>query len=315
MSLNPFTADPAIAARYAAFGTSVGERLRADLIALLDASRVGPARNAATISLADAAALIERYGLDGIETLMLLALPVAEKLANPAISGFMVGAVGLDSDGALILGGNVEFPFTHLGTTLHGEGSVLVRAFSRGTTLARLAIGEAHPCAHCRQCLAEFAAAPDLVLIDPLGHRLRLADLYPWPFDPNYLGEAGAIPGATPWPGLTFTGTQGPGALLAAGRKAHTPYSGCPAGVVLVTDDGTEIAGSALESVAFNPTIGPMQAALVNLIATGRPYSSIATVHLGTVTGGAVDYARSTAELLSAVAPAADLVVHDWRPA
>ena len=29
------------------------------------------------------------------------------------------------------------------------------------------------------------------MLIDPLGHRLTMAELYPWPFDPGYLGEPG----------------------------------------------------------------------------------------------------------------------------
>ena len=101
-------------------------------------------------------------------------------------------------------------------------------------------------------------------------------------------------------------------ALLNAGRRAHAPYSKCPAAVVLTLKDGGRVTGAAIESVAFNPTMGPLQAALIDLVAHGYEPGDIAAAALGTVTGGAVDYAASTAELLGKVAPGVPLTVLGW---
>ena len=307
MSHNPFHRDPAIEQRIADLtprcGEAIAEVLRARLTPQDPAGNLG-----GVLERSGVERLVERFGLRDVEDLMLLALPAAREIARPPISGFFVGAVGLEAEtGNLVLGGNVEFPGTHLGYTVHGEGFVLARAFSRGTSIARLAIGEAHPCAHCRQFLSEFAATRDMVLIDPLGHRLSMAELYPWPFDPDYLGESGAVPGRRSW-----SLQAGDGGLRMAGERAHTPYSKCPAAVVLTLADGSEVRGSAIESVAFNPTMGPLQAALIELIAHGRSYGEIVSARLGTVSGGAVDFAASTRELLARVAPGIELEVVAW---
>ena len=94
---------------------------------------------------------------------------------------------------------------------MHGEGSVTLLARARGELVATLALAQARPCAHCRQVLAEMdgahgsaAGRTDLRLIDPTGHVLRLADVYPWPFAPGDLGMAGAEPGAIAWPDLAL---------------------------------------------------------------------------------------------------------------
>ena len=309
MSLNPFQADPQVLARQAALSeaaTVIGIGQQAAAVA-----RDG------IISAADASRLVATHGLSGVRDLMLILLELAKSYAQPRISNFFVGAIGLESpSGDLILGGNVEFPGTHLGTTLHGEGFVATRAFNRGADLAVLAIGEAHPCAHCRQYLSEFSASRSLQLIDPLGHTLTLAQLYPWPFDPHYLGETGAVPALSPQPDLELEPAElrreVAKALLAAGRHAHAPYSKCPGAVVLEMNNGRLLSGASIESVAFNPTIGPLQSALVELLAAGLSYGDIASVTLGTVRDGPVDYSASTRELLSAIAPQARLSVVGW---
>lgn len=319
MSRNPFAADPARAARYANAEAEKGAAVRT-AVAQLWGQRGDLAGNGGgVIAGPDARALVARFELADLAELMVLAVGAAKALARPPISRFEVGAVGLEAgSGDLIFGGNVEFPGTHLGFTLHGEGFVATRAFSRGTALSVIAIGEAHPCAHCRQYLSEFVWGEGLRLIDPLGHDLGLDALYPWPFDPGYLGERGAGPGVRNWPGLRVRGgDHAPDGLietlLEAGSRSHTPYSRCPAAIALTLADGQTIVGTAIESVAFNPTIQPLQSAIVDLLAHGYAYDDIRTAALGTVRGGAVDYARASAELLAAVAPRARLAVIDWE--
>lgn len=308
MSLNPFQADALVVARLAAIPVKKAIDIRQQAAA---ASRDG------VISAASVNRLVASYDLSGVRELMLLLLDLAKDYARPPISNFFVGAVGLESpSGDLILGGNIEFPGAQLAMTLHGEGFVATRAFNRGADLAVIAIGEAHPCAHCRQYLSEFAAIRSLELIDPLGHTLTLAQLYPWPFDPDYLGEPGAVPALSPRPDLELEPAElshgVAKALLAAGRHAHAPYSKCPGAVVLELNNGRLLSGASIESVAFNPTIGPLQASLIELLAAGHSYEDIASVTLGTMREGAVDYSGSVKELLATIAPQARLTVVGW---
>lgn len=319
MSINPFAADAAVPARLAAIGSERRRDIANRVKKALSVHMQQPGSNDGSVLAGDIAAeLVSAFGLASVRDLMCLLLDTAKDIARPTISDFHVGAVGLEAEtGNLILGGNVEFPGTHLGFTLHGEGFVLTRAMSRGTNISVVAIGEAHPCAHCRQCLAEYAASDKLELIDPLGHSLTLAQLYPWPFDPDYLGESGAVPGRELWPGLKFDeDAVSPAAqiLLARGRRSHSPYSKCPGAVLLHLKDGNTVSGHAVESVAFNPTIHPIQAAMVDLLAHGYAYSDIVGASLGTVRGGDVDYMSSTRELLARLAPEAPLLVLGWTP-
>lgn len=317
MSQNPFRADPGIRSRHERLAASVGTQITDEITRLVSGRAVQPDRSDGSVLLKQQAdELIARYQLASVEELMLLVLGAAKTIARPPISSFFVGAVGLEREtGNLILGGNIEFPGTHLGLTVHGEGFVFTRAASRGTTIETIAIGEAHPCAHCRQYISEFATSRELTLIDPLGHRLTMAQLYPWPFDPDYLGEVGAIAGA-------YDGTLGLASsdwpatiadrLLDAGRRAHAPYSKCPGAVVLALRDGQLVSGFSIESVAFNPTMGPLQAAVINLIAHGYEAADIVEAALGTRLGGNVDYSLSVTELLGKLAPQAPLSIVGW---
>lgn len=264
--------------------------------------------------------LVTSYRLDGWDPLLLAALPLAAELADPPISGYRVGVVGIEQEtGDVLLAGNLEFPGAELGRTIHGEGAIGVRAFLRGTSIRTLALTDARPCAFCRQTLSEFAWAPSLNLIDPLGHDRTLADLYPWPFVPEALGVPAAgsvahVDGA--WPDLALDDDRLPATiaaeLLTAGRHAHAPYSGCPAAVVLRTRDGVLLAGRTLESVSFDPTISPLQTALVALRAAGHGYADLDAAWLASRAGGAVDDVGPTRHLLAAVAPDVELITTTW---
>lgn len=314
MSVNPFTADPGFRDRITALESSVSAAVRAEVSGILGRTRRDVARNlGGVVPAADADAIRARHGL-GVEELMLLARPLAEPFADPPVSHFHVGAVGCEATtGNLVFGGNLEFPHAHIWNTVHGEGFVTTRAFSRGATLSLIALGEAHPCAHCRQYLSEFAQGASLTLIDPFGHRLTLAALYPWPFDPVYLGETGAVPTLTAWPDLTLPASEIGTILTDAVQHAHAPYSKSPAAVALTLRDGNHVTGVTIESVAFNPTMSPLQAALIDLRAHAYVYSDIARADIGVAESGPIDYTKGTTALLEAIAPGVPLTVHRWR--
>jgi len=227
-----------------------------------------------------------------------------------------VGVVGLDDAGDLVLGANLEFPGADLGSTVHAEGFASLRSRSRGRTLRVLALTEAHPCAHCRQTLTESVGADDLELIDPLGHTLRLGDLYPWPFTPAALGIEADDPSRPAWPEIQITG--GPpdevgAVLLEAALQAHAPYSRCPSVIALRLRDGRLLAAGCVESVSFNPTLTAMQAALVEVAAVGASGNAVDRAWLGRLPGGAADPVPGATALLAAVAPGVDLGVVDLQ--
>jgi cytidine deaminase len=312
----PFPADASFAERVSTLESQVGAGVRAAVV-----ERTVAGGDRAWLGSWDASGVARTHGLADMRELAVLALPAAATLARPPISDYRVGAVGVTPDGDLVLGGNLEFPGASIHHTVHGEGFVTLRARARGVPLAILAIRTARPCAHCRQVLTEMAWARDLRLIDPEGHDLSLEDLYPWPFSPADLAHDGA--------GVRVAGPDGgdprrrdraalvsgslpddvSAALADALPAAHAPYSGEPAAIVVRTGHGLLVAGAVLESVAFNPTIGPLQDALVALVARGVEPSSITDAWLGTVGQARVDHVGPTRDLLAAVAPHALLHV------
>jgi cytidine deaminase len=283
----------------------------------LVAAVAGRVTRDARVPAADVAELVRMLALEGPEAVMTAALPVATTLADPPISRYRVGAVGLEApSGDLLLGGNLEFPGADLRATIHAEGSVAMRAHARGTSITTLAIDSARPCSYCRQTLVEFAWAVDLRVIDPAGSERSIDDLVPWPFTPRDLGTEDAMPGSVAWPDLRIGSGVVPDdvarALESAGRRAHAPYSSCPAAAVLCLHDGRLVAGMTIENVAFDPSVGPLTVALVQLRAGGDGYADIASAWLAFRSDGPVDDRPAAQALLAAVAPGATLATTTW---
>lgn len=312
--------DLAVSRRCQALLAEIEPGLTADVAQRLATRR--NARDGLVIPANAAGELVARHGLVDVRELMLLLVPFARGVAQPPISNFRIGAVALEREtGDLILGGNVEFPGANLGEAIHGEQFLSARAFSRGTSIETIALEAAPPCGHCRQFLAEFRGGLELDIITLQGHRIGLRDLLPWAFSPADLGEAGVTPvepGGARQDLAMIRSEIGDApeletALIAAGRLAYVPYSRAPSAVALRLEDGSVVTGAALENAAFNPSLGPLQVALVNLIAAGRGYDEIELAVLGGVAKGAVDYAADLPNLLATVAPGAAFKRVDWQ--
>ena len=317
MSFNPFHANAEIRFRCEDLSSRIGSAFQKSALERLEHNRSDPERGL-VLSPDDQKALKDAFDIRSTDELMLQLLPVARTFAHPPLSNFYVGVVGLEaSTGNLLIGFNVEFPGTSMALTLHGETFLAARMFSRGSKLEAIALGEAHPCAHCRQFLSEFSGAHDLKLIDLLGHVLKLGELYPWPFDPDYLGETGIVGGAVRQPDLRLShsglNADVHAALLLAGQRTYAPYSGVVGACALVLKNGRVITGPSIESVSFNPSMGPFQAAITNLLAYGFAGSDIAEVVLVQTAEGRMDHAPLSAQLASKFAPQARIQTLFWE--
>lgn len=191
---------------------------------------------------------------------------VAAAWAVAPISCFFVGAVVLGSSGALHLGANLELGGLPLAFTVHAEQSSISTALSAGEQHVTVMSCNYLPCGHCRQFLQELDDAAHLIF-EAEGHDpALLGALLPSAFGPHDLDVK------TPLFSLETASHRGarqaPTSLEEAARaalaRAHAPYSRGPAAVALQLSSGEIVTGSLIESCAYNPTLGPLSAALSN---------------------------------------------------
>ncbi|XP_010526400.1 PREDICTED: cytidine deaminase 1-like [Tarenaya hassleriana] len=235
----------------------------------------------------EAESTAKQLGVSVVEVLPSLVKP-AKSLARPPISKFHVAAVGLGSSGRIFVGVNVEFPGLPLHHSIHAEQFLVNVAVS------------AAPCGHCRQFLQEVPGASDIKILitDPSTFPTRagacngdeferLSSLLPHRFGPDDLLEKGVPLLLEPHDNrLTVPDLDRDGEIcndgadsdhrsklrrvaLAAANRSYAPYSGCPSGVAVVDCDGRVYRGWYMESAAYNPSMGPVQAAMVDYVANG----------------------------------------------
>ena len=117
----------------------------------------------------------------------------ARQNAHAPFSHFQVGAALEDSVGRVHTGCNVEN--ATYGLTICAERVAVLKAISEGMTgftcIAIAADTEnlTPPCGACRQILWEFCGNLEIILVNLNGksESLRLADIFPRPFDSSFL--------------------------------------------------------------------------------------------------------------------------------
>ena len=248
-------------------------------------------------------------GLDE-SALILACLPWARRWARPPISRYLVGAIALGGSGALYFGGNIEFEGLPLCETVHAEQAAIVHAWVSGEREIRAVAASAAPCGFCRQFMLELPEPRPLILV-PGGPPVELDALLPAHFGPVELGRAPTLLRAGPH-GFALADDEGNPLVelaLAALNSSSAPYTDALAAVGLATAQGVRYAGGVAESVAYNPTLGPMQSALIALHMQGGRFEAIREAVLIERPDAMVSHARSAAQVLGSVAPGVELRV------
>lgn len=275
-------------------------------VARLDARLRGPG-SAAVIEAAELDQLIAQTGLDR-DAVLVASLAWARRWARAPLSHFEVGAAAVGASGRVYLGANLEFEGLPLSQTIHAEQSAIAHAWSAGEIgLSRIATSAA-PCGFCRQFMLELPEPRPLLL---LGDRepTNLDALLPDAFGPKQLGREPQFFRAEAR-ALTWVETPAnPLAALAlqAASRSSAPYTGALAAVALETSDGRRYVGSLAESAAYNPTLAPMQAALIAAYHGGATLESIRSAVLVEIEGAAISQFESASAVLESVAPKATL--------
>ena len=228
--------------------------------------------------------------------------------AHVPISGFRVGAVSLGDSGSLYYGCNLEFAGEALSFCTHGEQSAITNAKYHGETGVRALAISAAPCGYCRQFLYELRVGKDLDVYLTTGPT-TLGQLLPEAFGPGELGNNCCLLDKQDHQ-LTFDSpTVDPvaQAALAAAEGCYAPYTLDYAGVALLGPDGQIYTGGCEENVAYNPSVSPMEAALVAFNFGGSLMTDIqqaALVESRPSKAGQLDASRA---VLSSIAPSLSL--------
>jgi cytidine deaminase len=262
--------------------------------------------------------ILQASGLS-LHELMQKLIPIAQEWSHPAISHFKVGAVGLGKSGAIYLGVNLEFTEFPLNQCVHGEQFLVANMKNAGETgLVCIALSAA-PCGHCRQFLNEIDNGQSIQILIPNRSPLKLSELLPESFGPQDLGFRGGLLNTLPMLEANHACPVTAKALQAA-QQSYAPYSNSQAGVAIKTHDTQIFTGSYLENVGFNPSLSPLQTALVALFVAGKDYEDINEVVLVEDLAPMISQASITEQLLKSVAPDAifklekiDLPPRHWR--
>jgi cytidine deaminase len=263
------------------------------------------------ISAKDAAVLAKNEGMS-LDDLMLSLLPLAQSYARPPISNFFVGVVVRGASDTLYLGSNIEIPGQCLGFAVHAEQSALSKAYMNSEqSVTALAVVGGAPCGHCRQFMEEISPNGKMLILVPGKPPVKLASILPDAFGPAALGAThGALPVRTAKLELIRSASEAlTMAALDAARRSYAPYSKSPAGVAIRGRQGRIYQGCYIENVAFNPSLSPLQTALVQLIAARETYSAISAVTLVEVQGATISQRTVTEAVLASVAPEVKLEV------
>lgn len=222
----------------------------------------------------DVSAICSVTELD-VQALSLALLPIAAAYSVAPISKFYVGAVTRGESGNLYFGANMEFAGVALQQTVHAEQSAITHAWIRGEkALTDITINYS-PCGHCRQFMNELNAAPALKIHLPERAPSKLYDYLPDAFGPRDLNITTLLMDTQDHGLQTHTTDPLICAALDAANHSHAPYSQSYAGVALQMQSGAIYQGMYAENAAFNPSLPPLQAALINLNMSGESADTI----------------------------------------
>ena len=231
--------------------------------------------------------------------LTLTLLPLAAAFSYATISHFHVGAIVWGGSGNFYLGANMEFSRQSLSQTIHAEQCAINHAWLHNeTSLLGITIN-ASPCGHCRQFMNETSSAQTLRIYLPSSEH-SLPQLLPAAFGPRDLGVLDGLlqPQRHEMPHqLTDRLLQ---AAAEAATQSYAPYSQSYAGVALQTQDGSLFCGRYAENAAFNPSLPPLQSALIMLRMAGYAPEDIQAAALVESQQGQISHLAATQALLDA---------------
>lgn len=223
-------------------------------------------------------------------------LPLAASLAHVPLSDFYVGAIAKGLSGTLYFGANMEFENVAISQTIHAEQAAFNNAWMNGESGISDIFVNASPCGHCRQFLNEITTSNSLVVWVEGKEKTSLKKLLPQDFGPLDLSIQAALMASQPE-------ENNHSHLETAFTRSYAPYTQSPSAVAITMKSGNQYVGAYAENAAFNPSLPPLQSALIMCLLHGEQLADISDVLLTECRDSKVKHGRLTEHLCSVVMP------------
>lgn len=256
----------------------------------------------ATLSSEQFDQLLTISGLEDSELRVAL-LPFAAAYSYAPLSNFYVGAIVRGLSGKLYFGANVEFDGVQLGQTVHAEQSAISHAWMKGEQgISDITINFS-PCGHCRQFMNELSTADKLEIQLPQRDSKLLHEYLPESFGPSDLGVESALMTTVDHGKQSDEDDEVVQAAITALNRSHAPYTHNMSGVALKMANGKVYQGAYAENAAFNPSLPPLQVALIQLLLDRQKFEDIDSAALAEVEEGTISHLATTQSTLEALNP------------
>ncbi len=230
-------------------------------------------------------------------------LPLAAAFAYVPISNFYVGALARGLSGRIYFGGNMEFAKTQMGQTIHAEQAAISHAWMKGEKGISDITVNYSPCGHCRQFMNELTTAQSIMIQLPKRDANSLQYYLPESFGPSDLGIKSVLMHENDH-GYQSEDTSSLGQFaIKALNHSYAPYSNNLSGVALSSKSGKQYIGSYAENAAFNPSLPPLQVALIQMRMAGEEFDNIDASALAELKDGSVSHFVDTQATLNTLIP------------
>ncbi|KGY12649.1 cytidine deaminase [Vibrio tubiashii] len=256
----------------------------------------------ATLSTEQFEQLLAISGLEDAELRVAL-LPFAAAYSYAPLSNFYVGAIVRGLSGKLYFGANVEFDDVQLGQTVHAEQAAISHAWMKGEQGVLDITINYSPCGHCRQFMNELTTANELKIQLPKREGQPLQHYLPESFGPSDLGIDARLMKTVDHGKKAQEQDELLQLAIKALNRSHAPYTHNISGVAIKTKDGKVYQGAYAENAAFNPSLPPLQVALIQLLLDRQDLANIDSAALVEAEEGTISHLANTQATLEALNP------------
>ncbi len=230
-------------------------------------------------------------------------LPFAAAYSYAPISEFYVGAIVRGLSGRLYFGANMEFFGVQLGQTVHAEQSAISHAWMKGEHGVKDITINFSPCGHCRQFMNELSTAKELKVQLPERDEKSLHEYLPEAFGPADLGIESGLMTEVKHQFVCDDEDALIQQAVEAMNMSHAPYTNNLSGLALELANGRVFKGAYAENAAFNPSLPPLQVALIQVLLAGETFDSIKAAALVEHSEGKISHLADTQSTLEALNP------------
>ncbi|MFL0813548.1 cytidine deaminase [Vibrio parahaemolyticus] len=230
-------------------------------------------------------------------------LPFAAAYSYAPISEFYVGAIVRGLSGRLYFGANMEFFGVQLGQTVHAEQSAISHAWMKGEHGVKDITINFSPCGHCRQFMNELSTAKELKVQLPERDEKSLHEYLPEAFGPADLGIESGLMAEVKHQFVCDDEDALIQQAVEAMNMSHAPYTSNLSGLALELANGRVFKGAYAENAAFNPSLPPLQVALIQVLLAGEAFDSIKAAALVENSKGKISHLADTQSTLEALNP------------